>query len=163
MIINDIYLLNFRKYQKLHLSFAPQINILCGPNASGKTTILEAIYMLSMAKSGRTSNDADMIKTGEELFYIKGSFKVNGYNEILSIAYDKKGKQVKRNENLYKSLSEFVGIVNVVMFTPQDFLLFDKGPSEEGILLTSLFVSFKITCEIFIFIEDKRKKPIIKN
>ncbi|HHU81002.1 MAG TPA: DNA replication/repair protein RecF [Acholeplasmataceae bacterium] len=130
MIINDIYLLNFRKYQKLHLSFAPQINILCGPNASGKTTILEAIYMLSMAKSGRTSNDADMIKTGEELFYIKGSFKVNGYNEILSIAYDKKGKQVKRNENLYKSLSEFVGIVNVVMFTPRDFLLFDKGPSE---------------------------------
>lgn len=130
MKINDIYLYNFRKYNRLQLAFSPQINILCGPNASGKTTVLEAIYLLSMAKSERTNNDADMIKTGEDLFFIKGSFDINGLKEILSVAFDNKGKQVKRNENLYKSLSEFVGIVNVVMFTPQDFLLFDKGPGE---------------------------------
>jgi len=50
----------FRCYPRLEIEPGPGLNILVGANASGKTSILEAIYLLAVTRSHRTSNDRDL-------------------------------------------------------------------------------------------------------
>jgi DNA replication and repair protein RecF len=110
--------------------FGPHVNIIYGANASGKTTILEAVYMLSMAKSVRASSDNDLINFSEDSFLIKGTVTSNNIKSQLTLSFDKSGKRVKKNDTLFHNLSEFIGNINVVLFTPSDFMLFKKGPNE---------------------------------
>ena len=72
MHIERLELTNYRNYESLALTFSPTINVLIGENAQGKTNIMESIYVLSMAKSHRTSNDKELIRWIEEYAKIKG-------------------------------------------------------------------------------------------
>ena len=62
MHIESLELTNYRNYESLTLNFSQTINVLIGENAQGKTNIMESIYVLSMAKSHRTSNDKELIR-----------------------------------------------------------------------------------------------------
>ena len=62
MHIERLELTNYRNYKSLTLNFSPTINVLIGENAQGKTNIMESLYVLSMAKSHRTSNDKELIR-----------------------------------------------------------------------------------------------------
>jgi Recombinational DNA repair ATPase (RecF pathway) len=57
MIVNSLKLINFRNYLKADVSFKKGINFIYGDNASGKTSLVEGIYFLSLARSFRTSED----------------------------------------------------------------------------------------------------------
>ncbi len=72
MEIGTITLISFRNHKKTNISFDPGLTIIWGKNGSGKTSILEAIHSLSFGKSFRTNNKSDLIKKGEENFYLKG-------------------------------------------------------------------------------------------
>ena len=72
MYLKNIYISNFRNYDVLNLTFSPSINIIYGNNAQGKTNLLEAIYVLGMTKSHRSSIDNTLIKMNEKVSYIKG-------------------------------------------------------------------------------------------
>ena len=74
MIINKIVLENFRNYEKCDISLNPNINILYGKNAQGKTNILEAVYLCSMGKSHRTSKNSELIRFNNDFFTYKISF-----------------------------------------------------------------------------------------
>ena len=67
MFISEIQLKNYRNYEKLELSFEDKVNVIIGENAQGKTNLMEAIYVLAMAKSHRTSNDRELIRWDEDL------------------------------------------------------------------------------------------------
>ena len=64
MKIDNISLVNFRNYEKLDVSFGKSLNIFYGKNGSGKTNLVEAIYILALTKSFRISNDKLLIKKG---------------------------------------------------------------------------------------------------
>lgn len=72
MYIEQLELENFRNYKTLSLSFENKVNVFVGENAQGKTNVMEAIYVLGMAKSHRTSNDKDLIRWDEEYAKIRG-------------------------------------------------------------------------------------------
>ncbi|MBO1914923.1 AAA family ATPase, partial [Microvirga sp. 3-52] len=93
MFIEQLALTNYRNYKTLDLSFSPQINVLIGENAQGKTNIMEAIYVLSMAKSHRTSNDRDLIRWDEEYGKIEGSVQRKYGRLPLELIISKKGKK----------------------------------------------------------------------
>lgn len=57
MTIDSIKMQNFRNYESVQLKFAPKINIIYGKNGSGKTNIVEALYVLGMTKSFRTKDE----------------------------------------------------------------------------------------------------------
>ena len=61
MYLEELELRNFRNYQTVAVKFSPQINVLIGKNAQGKTNLLEAIYVLAMARSHRTNNEREFI------------------------------------------------------------------------------------------------------
>ena len=75
MFISEIQLKNYRNYEKLELSFEDKVNVIIGENAQGKTNLMEAIYVLAMAKSHRTSNDRELIRWDEDFGQIKGKLQ----------------------------------------------------------------------------------------
>lgn len=128
MRIDRLQLENFRNYKELDLSFAPQINVFIGENAQGKTNIMEALYVLSMAKSHRTSNDRELIRWNAEYGKIKGDVHRRHGNLPLEITLSKKGKKARVNHLEQNRLSNYIGQLNVVMFAPEDLHLVKGAP-----------------------------------
>lgn len=62
MIISNLRLYNFRNYEQLNIDFSNNLNIIYGNNGTGKSNLIEAIYLLSLSKSFRTMNDKNLIR-----------------------------------------------------------------------------------------------------
>ena len=62
MHVRSLKLRNYRNYYELELALQPGINIFLGPNAQGKTNVIEAIYYASLGHSHRTHLDAELIR-----------------------------------------------------------------------------------------------------
>jgi DNA replication and repair protein RecF len=128
MRIDNLELVNYRNYESLKLDFSPGINVFIGENAQGKTNIMESLYVLSMAKSHRTSNDKELIRWDAEYGKIKADV-FRKYGKLpLEISFSKKGKKAKVNHLEQKRLSDYVGQLNVVMFAPEDLHLVKGSP-----------------------------------
>lgn len=124
--LDKVIIQNLRKFKKKEVNFSSGINILVGKNATGKTTILEAISLLGVCKSFKTSNDSELIKEKEDFFYVKGFFDADRTETIIS--FSEKGKKVNVNGVVLKRLSDYIGKVNVVSFSPNDLNII-KGES----------------------------------
>lgn len=116
MFISEIQLKNYRNYEKLELSFEDKVNVIIGENAQGKTNLMEAIYVLAMAKSHRTSNDRELIRWDEDFGQIKGKLQKRNSSLSLELNISKKGKKAKLNQLEQQKLSQYIGVMNVVMF-----------------------------------------------
>lgn len=134
MKLDSLVLTNFRNYETLDISFN-DLNILYGPNGSGKTNIVEAIYLLSLSKSFRSNNDKVMIKKGCLKAKVKGNVLNNGYNDEFRVEIGETGKNVFINEEKKDKISEYVSRLNVVLFNPSDTRLIDDAPEKRRKLL----------------------------
>ena len=115
-------MISFRNHKKTNISFDTGLTIIWGENGSGKTSILEAIHSLSFGKSFRTNNKRDLIKKGDENFYLKGDFKSkNNAKNTISLSQDIKGnKKITINQKTIKKRKELFGLNNVVVFSPEE-------------------------------------------
>ena len=127
MKIDSLSLMNFRNYETLNISFG-NLNIIYGLNGSGKTNIVEAIYMLALTKSFRINNDKIMIKKGKIKAKIKGNvLKKNDENEF-GVEISNDGKIVTINGEKQDKVSDYVSRINVILFNPSDTRLIDESP-----------------------------------
>ena len=134
MKIDNLSLTNFRNYETLNISFE-NLNIIYGLNGSGKTNIVEAIYMLALTKSFRINNDKIMIKKGKIKAKIKGNvLKKNDDNEF-GVEISNDGKIVTINGEKKDKISDYVSRINVILFNPSDTRLIDDAPSERRKML----------------------------
>lgn len=134
MKIDSLSLMNFRNYETLNISFG-NLNIIYGLNGSGKTNIVEAIYMLALTKSFRINNDKIMIKKGKIKAKIKGNvLKKNDENEF-GVEISNDGKIVVINGEKQDKVSDYVSKINVILFNPSDTRLIDDAPSERRKML----------------------------
>ena len=67
MIISNLRLYNFRNYEQLNIDFSNNLNIIYGNNGTGKSNLIEAIYLLSLSKSFRTMNDKNLIRKNSDV------------------------------------------------------------------------------------------------
>lgn len=129
MYLEALQLKNHRNYEALNLQFDNKVNVIIGENAQGKTNLLEAIYLLAFTKSYRTANDRELIKWNEEFAKITASLVKQKNNSIpLELIYHAQGKKAKINHLEQKRLSEYIGVMNVVMFAPEDLSLVKGSP-----------------------------------
>src|SRR5699024_4362889 len=129
MYINELQLKNYRNYEYLNLEFDNKINVIIGENAQGKTNLLEAIYLLAFTKSYRTANDRELIKWNEAFAKITGRIvKQDDQSIPLELIYHAQGKKAKVNHLEQKRLSEYIGVMNVVMSAPEDLALVKGSP-----------------------------------
>lgn len=83
----------FRNFAAVHLPAFGQRTVFVGNNAQGKTNLLEAIYCMATLRSFRTSRTTEMIKLGEEGFFIGGSVMSSQMRHAVSIYYSSKKKR----------------------------------------------------------------------
>lgn len=123
MRIQQLSLYNFKNHGSLKIDFDPGITCITGNNGKGKTNILDAIYFLSTCKSYFNSIDYQLIRNGETVCSVIGSF-VNGQQSDLQMQLEQgKKKKLKRNDKYYDKLIDHIGLINVVMITPDDIEL----------------------------------------
>ncbi len=128
MFLTHLSLKNYRNYKSEEIEFTNNVNVILGENAQGKTNMMEAIYVLAMAKSHRTTNDKELIRWEEEYAKIEGrAMKRNGPLS-LQLIISKKGKKARSNHIEQPKLSQYVGNINVVMFAPEDLNLVKGSP-----------------------------------
>ncbi|ANB59661.1 DNA replication/repair protein RecF [Anoxybacteroides amylolyticum] len=128
MLLTHLSLKNYRNYNSQEVTFANHVNIILGENAQGKTNLMEAIYVLAMAKSHRTANDKELIRWEAEYAKIEGrAMKRNGPLS-LQLVVSKKGKKAKINHIEQRKLSQYIGHLPVVLFAPEDLYLVKGGP-----------------------------------
>lgn len=128
MLISNIKLQNFRNYKNLDLELNRGINIFFGDNAQGKTNILESIFLCSIGKSFRTNKEKEVIKLGEN--YAKISIDYEKSDRSGKVDYELSDKKnININGVRIKKLSELLGNINIVIFTPDDINILKGGPA----------------------------------
>ena len=125
-MIKSIHLKNFRIFDELNLDTNNSLVILSGKNATGKTSILEAIYLCSTSKSHRTNDIENVISYNKE-FSLCEINENNKYKLVIS----KKGKVSFINKKEIKKISEFIGNLQVVMFSPSDLSLIQGSKADK--------------------------------
>lgn len=128
MYIKHLDLKHYRNYQHEALSFENKVNVILGENAQGKTNLIEAIFVLAMAKSHRTNKDKELIYWDQEFAKISGEIIKRNHPISLEVVVSAKGKKVKLNGLEQRKLSEYIGAANVVMFAPEDLGLVKGSP-----------------------------------
>ncbi|HMJ71186.1 MAG TPA: DNA replication and repair protein RecF [Cyclobacteriaceae bacterium] len=129
MELKKLNLFNFRNYGQLAVGFEGQVHCLLGKNGSGKTNLLDAIYYLSFTKSSLIATDTQNIKTGQNLFSIRGTFDFSSNEQEIQCSFQVGQKKVMReNGNDYGRLSEHIGKYPAVLIAPNDIeLIWDGG------------------------------------
>lgn len=131
MILKKLSILNYRNIPEASLEFSDKVNCLLGNNGMGKTNILDAIYYLSNCKSSLSSTDANTVRYGEEYMLLQGEYERAGKTENISCAIQKgKKKSVKRNGKEYKRMSGHIGLLPLVLVSPQDWNMIVGGGEE---------------------------------
>ena len=131
MIIRSLELSNFRNYEKLNISFSPDVTILYGDNAQGKTNVLEAIYTASTTKSQKGSKDKDMIKFNESESHIRMTVEDGDIERRIDMHLKStKQKGVAIDGIPIRKASELYGIMNIISFSPDDLGIIKEGPAE---------------------------------
>lgn len=128
MFLRRLYLHNFRCYSEAVFEFCPGINTICGANALGKTTILEAIQFLITGNSFRAAQAADMIAIGSSAFYIEADFIKHGVDQKLRISCNGKDRKIVYNNTSCNSTSSLLGLLQGVVITPDDVALVKGSP-----------------------------------
>lgn len=146
MLLSSLALSSFRRFSKVSFSFSPHTTIIVGANAIGKTTILEAVYLLALGKSFRAFRDSESISFEKELARINGVIKQKSYQTtdlpgkseqkkleiIITLGEVEKIKTPLKKflvNGVGKRMIDFVGNLSVVLFWPQDLELVTDSPS----------------------------------
>ncbi|MDL2252062.1 DNA replication and repair protein RecF [Odoribacter sp. OttesenSCG-928-J03] len=143
MFIEELHIVNFKNIEEVNLTFCPGFNCFVGNNGAGKTNILDAIYQLSMCKSYFNLPDSQNIRHGEAFFVVQG--KYSRQNEELNIYCGvKRGqkKVFKKNQKTYERLSEHIGLLPVVIISPEDSQLIDGGSDERRKLIDGIISQY---------------------
>ena len=129
MWITNIEIQNFRNYQNQKLDFCRGINVFYGDNAQGKTNIIEAIFMCAFGKSFRTTREKETIKHNETFTNIILNYKNRERDGNVKIQISNK-KIIWVNGLKVKKLSDLLGKINIVLFTPDDINILKNGPEQ---------------------------------
>jgi len=128
VIVKALELERFRNYVRFQTEFHPRVNLIYGENAQGKTNLLEAIAYLSSARSHRARYDREMIRLDGEDALIRGAVESRGREFLLEARLARgRRRQLSSNGVRLKTAGELSGILNTVLFCPEDLLLIREG------------------------------------
>lgn len=132
MIIKHISVLNYKNLAEVEIDLSSKLNCFLGENGMGKTNILDAIYYLSFCKSSINSIDSHNIRHNEDFFVIQGFYDSTDQltEEVYCGLKRRKKKLFKRNKKEYTRLSDHIGLIPLVMVSPDDSLLILGGSDE---------------------------------
>lgn len=131
MYLRNLTVSNFKNIRDADLCFSPRLNCLIGNNGAGKTNLLDALYYLSFTKSFFIPVDQMNILHQEKWFMLKGNYDRSGFDEEIICSFqDGQKKTIKRNSKGYKRMADHIGLLPLVMISPNDAVLITGGSEE---------------------------------
>jgi DNA replication and repair protein RecF len=131
MHLSALSILNYKNIREASLVFSPKINCFIGNNGMGKTNLLDAIYYLSFCKSHSNSIDSQNMLHDTEFFMINGKYSMGDMEEEITCGMKiRHKKSFKRNKKEYEKLSDHIGLLPLVMVSPDDISLIADGSEE---------------------------------
>ena len=128
MYLKKIALLNYKNFESASFDLDTKINCFVGNNGVGKTNVLDAIYQLAFTKGYFNSITIQNIQHHKDFFLIEGVFNIDNKEELISCSIKKGSKKVvKRNGSMYEKLSEHIGLIPLVIISPNDTNLIVEG------------------------------------
>lgn len=144
MLISNLTLQQFRSYRKATFQFSPSVTLIIGPNASGKTNILEAIYSLAIGKSFQAEKESDMIFWREEVARVRAKISEETTLELVITMGEVNGEKAPIKKYVVNGVSrrqvDFVGNIRAVLFCPSDLEIVTDSPSLRRSYLNSVLV-----------------------
>lgn len=140
MHLSTLILENFRSYGQQELALSPQINLILGPNGSGKTNILESIYFLSCGKSFRSSSLSQLINWDSNFTSVRG--RLDEYSLEAQLVKDPAKVSLSRKfliDQVVKTRPKYLGTMKTVVFEPEDIRLVNGSPTRRRDYLDSVF------------------------
>ncbi len=140
MYITALKLVNYRNFDTVDFAFQGRKTVVCGENGRGKSNLLEAIYFLAIAKSGRGSRDRDVVRWGADYFSIDAAVAYEDHSRSIRIAFDRQAgkKKALLDAAPLSRLSSLIGTFNAVLFFPEDVDLVLRDPPQRRRLLDIL-------------------------
>ena len=131
MKLNNIRLENFRNYENFSVEFDPGVNLLVGQNAQGKTNLLEAVAFLGSGRAFRTQKTAELIKFGADFTQLEGEITSQEREQSLRwiLFQGSRPRQLYRNGVKKKTAGEIAGVLQTVLFCPEDLMILKEGSS----------------------------------
>lgn len=134
--LQSIEMIQFKNHSSTKIQLPARLVCITGNNGMGKTNILDAIYTLCMCKSHISHRQSDIIQTDSDFVRLVGRFKIGEQPTHVVIKYPRRGaKKVAVNDLVYKKLKEHIGLLPVVMITPDDVKLLLGGSTERRSLI----------------------------
>ncbi len=136
MKINNLTLTNFRNHSDLKINFDDKVTLITGDNGSGKSTILESIYILSVGRLKTSRYDRDLIQYEKDFCTVRANIETKEdildmeLQIIKSERFDNASTKKAKINKVIKSIQYFTGVFNSVLFSPQDIQLITGSPSE---------------------------------
>jgi DNA replication and repair protein RecF len=147
-VLRSISIQGLRSYQSLEAAFGPGPQLIVGPNAAGKTTLLEAIVLLAWGRSHRTTTDGELVRWGSELARVEGQ----AGGETVEVALvrptgaggspgsaDRARKRIRVN-GIPRRAAGLVGLLRTVVFAPEEMLLVVGSPGLRRAALDQLAI-----------------------
>ena len=132
MYIESIKLRDFRNYTELEITPHPGVNLLFGQNGSGKTNLLEAIHYCALGRSHRTSQDREVVRKGQTAAAVGVTVRRKEGRHDVAVKLTPEGpkhKHVFVDKKRASRISDMMGQVQCVIFSPEDLMLVKDGPS----------------------------------
>jgi len=122
MHLAHLRLRDFRNYPRLDVDFAPAFNLLLGDNAQGKTNILEAIYLMATLRSFRGVGGAQMVRHGQNGYFVGGKIVGQGEREI-KMYWSATERSLSLDGRPIRKLTDYLGALRTVVFCTEDLQL----------------------------------------
>ena len=129
MNLNNIDLRNFRNYEDIRLEFDPGVNLIVGDNAQGKTNLLEAVAYLGSGKSFWAQKTAEMIRFTADFADLEGDITSQGRHQSIRwvLFPAQRPRQLYRNGVKKKTAADISGVLQTVLFCPEDLMVLKAG------------------------------------
>jgi DNA replication and repair protein RecF len=126
MHLAHLRLRDFRNYPRLDADFTPGFHVLLGDNAQGKTSLLEAVYLMATLRSFRGVGGAAMVRHGQKGYFIGGHVVAQGAHDI-KIYWSPRERKLSLDGQPVRRLTDYLGVLRTVVFCTEDLQLV-KGP-----------------------------------
>jgi DNA replication and repair protein RecF len=125
-----LWLTDFRCYEEATLRFPPGVTVICGANAQGKTSLLEAVGWAATGKSFRGVPDSALVRSGHETAILRAEVVDDERVQLLEAEIKASGRnRVQLNRNPVQRTRDLLGLMRVTVFAPDDLQLVKGGPS----------------------------------
>ncbi len=146
MKLDALSILNYKNIKEANLQFSDKINCFIGRNGMGKTNVLDAIYYLSFCKSHSNLMDSQNIGHDAEFCLIQGNYTLRDNPEEVHCGMKRRQKkQFKRNKKTYDRLTDHIGLLPLVLVSPDDAELIADGSDERRKFMDSVISQYDKT------------------